>query len=84
MLDPGKKIPKKIYKKIKKKTKKTPFRHYFLPKRAEIGGEREKKNLDPNSVHTWPGQENSEKNRKKNQKIKKPISGIIFSHNGMR
>ena len=45
---------------------------------------REKKILDPNSVHTRPGQENSEKNRKKNQKIKKPIFGIIFSQNGMR
>ena len=32
---------------------------------------REKKILDPNSVHTRPGQENSEKNRKKNQKINK-------------
>ena len=43
-----------------------------------------KKNLDPNSVHTRPGKENFEKNIKKNQKIKKPLSGIIFSQNGMR
>ena len=33
--------------------------------------EKEKKDLDPNSVRTRPGQENSEKNRKKNQKINK-------------
>ena len=26
---------------------------------------KKKKKLVPNSVHTWPGQENSEKNRKK-------------------
>ena len=30
-----------------------------------------KKILDPNSIHTRPGLENSEKNRKRNQKIKK-------------
>ena len=44
ILDPGKKIPKEIEKKIEK-TKKTSFRHYFLPKRDEIGREREKKNF---------------------------------------
>ena len=43
-----------------------------------------KKILDPNSVHNRPGQENFEKNIKKIQKIKKPLSGIIFSQNGMR
>ena len=42
MLDPGKKIQKKNGKKIEK-IKKTSFRHYFLPKRDEIGREREKK-----------------------------------------
>ena len=47
------------------KTKKTSFRHYFLPKRDEIGRERKKKILLPNSVHTRPRQENSEKNSKK-------------------
>ena len=49
-----------------------------------IGREREKKILVPNSVHTQPRQENSEKNSKKIQKIKKPLSGIIFSQHGMR
>ena len=66
----------KKFKKLKKL-----FPALFLAKWDEIGGEREKKNLDPNSVHTRLGQENSEK---KYQKIKKPISGIIFSQNGMR
>ena len=59
------------------------MRHYFQPKWDEIGREREKKILDLNSVHTRPGQENSQ-NYKKNQKIKKPISGNILSQNGMR
>ena len=40
-----------------------------------------KKNLDPNSVHTRPGQENIEKIGKK---IKKPLPNIIHSQNGMR
>ena len=31
-----------------------------------------------------PGKKIPKKNRKKNQKIKKPIYGIIFSQNGMR
>ena len=49
-----------------------------------IDREREKKNLVPNSVHSRPGQENSEKNSKKIQKIIKPLPGFIFSQNGMR
>ena len=53
-----------------------------------MGGDRpkkrEKKNLVPNSVHTWPGDENSQKNSKKIGKIKKPLSGIISSQNGRR
>ena len=48
-----------------------------------MGREREKKILVPNSVHPRPGQENSEKNTKKIQKIKKSLSGIISSQNGM-
>ena len=38
-----------------------------------IEKEEKKKILYPNSVHTRPGQENSEKNSKKIEKIKKPI-----------
>ena len=43
-----------------------------------------KKSLVPNSVHTRPGQKNSKKNSKKIQKIKKPLSDVIFSQKGMR
>ena len=71
------------FEKNSKKIKKTSFRHYFYPKRDEIGRNGEKKNLVPNSVYTQPRQENSEKNSKKIQKIKKILSGIIFSQNGM-
>ena len=46
--------------------------------------EKEKKILVPNSVHTRPGQENSEKNSKKIQKIKKLNSGIISMQKGLR
>ena len=56
----------------------------FKPKRDEVGQESEKKILVPNSVHSRPGKENSEKNSKKTQKIKKPLSSIIFSKNGIR
>ena len=55
---------------------------------AKMGGDRpkkrEKKILDPNSVHTWPGEENSEQNSRKIKQIKKPLSVISFSQNGMR
>ena len=74
---------KKNSKKIQK-IKKTSFRHYFQPKRAEIGHNREKTILVPNFVYTRPGEENFEKNSKKIQKTKKLLSGIIFSQNGMR
>ena len=52
-----------------------------------MGWERQRnreKILDPNSVYARLEQENSEKNRKKNQQIRKPIAGIIFNQNGMR
>ena len=44
----------------------------------EIGQEREKKNLDPNSVHTRPGHENSEKNRKEKSKKLKYLFPALF------
>ena len=65
------------------KIKKT-FRHYFLPRRDEIGREGEKKILLPKAIHTRPWQENSEKNSKKTKKIKNPLSEFNFSQNGMR
>ena len=43
-----------------------------------------KKNFAPISGNTRSGEENSAENSKKIQKIKKPLSGIIFSQNGMR
>ena len=46
--------------------------------------EEKKKILLPNSVQTQLGQENSEKNSKKIEKIKKPLSDTIFSQNGIR
>ena len=57
---------------------------YFEPNRDEIGREKEKKILVPNFTKTRPGKENSEKNRKKIEKIKKPLSSIIFYQDGMR
>ena len=80
ILDPGKKIPKKIAKKFKK-FQKSSFQNYFQPKWDEIGREREKKNLGPNSVHIGPRQGNSKRNSKK---TKKPLSGIIPKQNWMR
>ena len=49
---------------------------------VKIGREREKKIIVPNSVLTRPGQENYDKNSKKNQKIKKLNSGIISIQKG--
>ena len=55
---------------------------YFYPKRAERGREREKKILVSNSVHTRPGQENSEKNRKKIKKLKHLFPALFPSKKG--
>ena len=52
-----------------------------MPKRDEMGQEREKKILVPNSVLTQSEQENSKKNC---NKIKKVYSGIISIQNGLR
>ena len=47
--------------------------------------EKEKKKiLVPNSFHTQPGKENSQKNCKKIEKIIKLLSRIIYNQNGMR
>ena len=45
----------------------------------EIGREWDKRIVDPNFAHTRPGGENSEKNSKKIQKIKKQLSDVISS-----
>ena len=66
------------------KSENTSFRHYFYPNRDEIGRERQKKNLVPNSVPTRPRQGNSKKKKKKIQKIQKHHFGIISFKTGMR
>ena len=43
-----------------------------------------KKNFTSEFRSTRLGQKNSEKNSKKIEKIKKPLSDIFFSQNGMR
>ena len=48
----------------------------------EIGRERDKRILDPNSAHTRSGGANSEKNSKKIQKIREQLFSIIFSQIG--
>ena len=78
------KILKKKKKKKKLKNLKNPFLALFLAKTERDRLKKEKKILVPNSVHTRPRQENSKKNSKKSQKIKKPLSNIIFCQNGMR
>ena len=50
----------------------------MYPKRVEGDREGEKKNLVPNSVHTRPGQESSERKSKKIQKIKKNLFPALF------
>ena len=72
-----------IIKKIQKNLK-TSFRHYFYPNRDEIGLEREKKIVVPNSVPTRPWLEKSQKKIKKIQKIKNHHSGIISIQTEMR
>ena len=54
-----------------------------MPKREDLA-EREKKNFVLIYVLTRPGEENSKKNSKKLQKIKKVNSGIISFENGLR
>ena len=49
-----------------------------------IGRERDKRISDPNSAHTRPGGANSEKNRRKIQKIREQLFGIISRLIGMR
>ena len=56
----------------------------FLSNKGRERPRKRKKKLVPNSVHTRPVEENSEKNSKKIEKIKKPLSSIIFSQNKMR
>ena len=68
--DAGEKIPKKNCKKIKKQLSGVSFRQNGS-RQDEIGQERDKRMLNPNSARTRPEGENSEKKLKKIQKIQK-------------
>ena len=65
-----------------KKMKKLLSSIIFKPKRDEVGQESEKKILVPNSVHTRPVQENSEKNRKKIIKFKNLFLVLVLAKMG--
>ena len=60
------------------KIKKPHSGYIFSKNRDEIGQKTQKKILLPNSIHTQPWEENSKNNSKKIEKIKKPLSGIMF------
>ena len=67
ILDPGEQILKKNSKKIQKINKQLSgviFSQNGM-RQDEIGRERDKRNLDPNSAHTRPGGANSEEKSKK-------------------
>ena len=81
-LDSGKKIPKKIAKKLKKLKIVLPT--LFLAKTGRDRLRKREKNFTPEFRSYSTRQENSEKNSKKIETIKKPISDINFSQNGMR
>ena len=67
------------------KTKKTCFRYYFLPKRDQIGREREKKKFYFRIQFVLDsGKKIPKKIVKKLKKLKKPLSDIIFNQNVMR
>ena len=70
ILDAGEKIPKKKCKKIQKIKKQLSgvSSSQNRIRQDEIGHERDKRMLNPNSAHTRPGGENSEKKFKKNSK----------------
>ena len=83
ILDAGEKIQEKKCKKIQKIKKQLPgvsFSENGI-RQDETGQEREKRILDPNSAHTRPGGENSEKNSKKIQKFKKTTFRRYFQPN---
>ena len=64
------------------KIKKTSFWHYSQPKLDEIGREREKKILVPNSVYTRPGSKIPKKIAKKFKKSKNLFPTIFRAKTG--
>ena len=83
MLDPGKKIPKKIAKKLKKLKNLVPA--LFLAKTGSDRPRKRETNFSPEfCLYPTRARKFQKKNSIKNQKIKKSLSGIIFSQNGRR
>ena len=77
----GRKFPKEIAKKIEKIKK--PLSSIIFSQNRKRQAEKERKNFVPNSVHTRPGQENSEKNReKKIIKLKNLFSAFVLAKTG--
>ena len=65
------------------KNLKTTFRRYFQAKRDEIGRERDKRIVDPNSTQTRPGGENSKKKiAKKFYKLKNNFAALFLAKTG--
>ena len=79
ILDPAKKIPKKIVKKLKKFKNLFPilFLAWDRPRKRE-------KNFTPECRSNSTQTRKFQKNSKKIEKIKKPLSDIISRQNGMR
>ena len=76
------KIPIKIAKKFEKL--KNHFPALFLAKtRVDRPRNREKKNFAPISVHTRPGEENSEQNSKKIKKLKNLFPELFLAKTGV-
>ena len=82
ILDPDKKIPKKIAKKLREL--KNLFPILFLAKTGWDRPRKREKNFTPKCRSYSTQTRKFQKNSKKIEKIKKPISDIIFSQNGMR
>ena len=86
ILDPGEKIPKKkkskTIQKIKKQLSDVIFSQNGM-RQDEIGRERDKRILDPNSADTRPGGANSEKKiAKKFKKLQNNFSSLFVAKSG--
>ena len=82
ILDPAKKIPKKIVKKLKKFKKLFPT--LFLNKTGWDKQSKRKKNFTSEFRSYSTRARKFLKNSKKIEKIKKPLSDIIFSQKGIK
>ena len=82
ILDPDKKIPKKIAKKLRKL--KNLFPTLFLAKTGRDRPRKREKKFTSKCRSYSTQTRKFQKNSQKIEKIKKPISDIIFSQNGMR